>query len=105
MNRPNKEGFGLYLKQLRVNLKRSQESVARDVGVSLTYYNKLERGTADPPSAETLERLVSVLGADRDTLYHLAGKIPAEVLETVRSHPKRWPEIRSWPQAEEGDES
>lgn len=86
--------FGDYLRGLRLKSGLTQEALAERLGVAKFYYNKVETGKADPPSVDLLEALARHLGADRDRLYAVAGKIPPEVERIVRDHPDLWPQLR-----------
>jgi len=62
--------------------------VAIDVG----YVSKIEAGKVPPPSERVIERLASVLGADKDELMVLAGRAPKD-LEPIITHDIRIPAI------------
>lgn len=90
------EGFGAYVRQLRLARGLTQRQVAEAVGLTLAHYNKTcERDVLPPPSARVLERLAAVLGADRDELFARARVIPPEVLEALRGRPELYALVRA----------
>ncbi|MBI4295625.1 MAG: helix-turn-helix domain-containing protein [Chloroflexi bacterium] len=81
--------FGERLKALRAAAGLSQRELADRVGVSFTYISKLENGAMRIPSEQLIERLATVLSADKDELLTLAGKIPADILEMLKNQQVR----------------
>ncbi|MBI4303543.1 MAG: helix-turn-helix domain-containing protein [Chloroflexi bacterium] len=76
--------FGARLRELRKLTGLSQRELAQKVGVSFTYLSKLENGTMPPPSDRIMFSLAEALGADKDELMTLAGRIPPDILELLK---------------------
>ena len=71
--RSKREGIGMPLRPF-----------AHRIGLSTTYVSRLERGHAGVTASErTLNRIADTLDLDRDTLYCLAGKIPASLKRDI----------------------
>ena len=64
--------FGEYLKQLRKGRKRTQESVAKALGVSNAYIHQLEAGKMEAPTERRCEQLAEVLDIPFDKIWPLA---------------------------------
>ncbi|HEY82603.1 MAG TPA: helix-turn-helix domain-containing protein [Dehalococcoidia bacterium] len=77
--------FGQRLKELRTRAGLTQRELAEKVGVDFSYLSKLENGVLPPPSEKTLLRLAEVLNADKDELFILAGRIPADIAELLKN--------------------
>ena len=52
-----------------------------------------EREEVAPPSEETIRRLASDLDVDSDVLLALAGKVSADLMETIRRRPALFAEL------------
>ena len=77
--------FGERLRELREEAGLSQSELAGKVGIDYSYLSKIEGGVKPPPSEQVLTRLAEVLNADRDELMTLAGKIPSDIAEMLKS--------------------
>lgn len=88
--------FGRYIRHQRLEKKLTQQEVAERVGTSTPYYNKIENAVLPPPGPETLDSLSKALGADRDELYAMAGKIPSDVIDALKGRPNLWRLIRQY---------
>jgi PAS domain S-box-containing protein len=75
--------FGDRLRELRKAKGSTQGDLANRVGIDFTYLSKLENGVMPPPGEKTISALASVLNADPDELFGLAGKIPSQLLERI----------------------
>lgn len=64
-----KELFGRNLKDLRVEKGYTQAGLAEEIGVSVEYISKLERGLSSP-SFETISRLASGLKVHPHRLFN-----------------------------------
>ncbi|MFC2021850.1 helix-turn-helix domain-containing protein [Chloroflexota bacterium] len=80
-----KEGFNIRLRELRKRAGLSQRELADKVGVNFTYLSKIESGVMPPPSEEVILKLAEVLNTDRDELMALAGKVPSDIAEMLKS--------------------
>jgi HTH-type transcriptional regulator, competence development regulator len=78
--------FGQILKRLRTDRGVGIKRLAPDLGVTYSYLSKLESGDAGP-SEEFVGRVSRYFNYDGNELLLAAGKVPADVLEILRSHP------------------
>lgn len=90
--------FGGHVRKAREQLQEqdprySQRQVALRVGVEPAYLSKIERGEVAPPSAATIVRLAEDLKEDADVLLALAGKVSADLQETIRRRPTLFAEL------------
>ncbi|MBI4283329.1 MAG: helix-turn-helix domain-containing protein, partial [Chloroflexi bacterium] len=90
----NIESFNSRLKELREQAGLSQRELADKVGVNFSYLSKIESGAMPAPSERVILRLAEVLDADRDELMTLAGKIPSDIIQMLKSG-KNWQSLRS----------
>ncbi len=79
------ENFGTKLRDLRKKAGMSQRQVASLVDVDYTYLSKIEGGGMPPPSEKVIIKLALVLHADKDELITLAGKIPSDLSQILKS--------------------
>lgn len=77
--------FGQRLRELRKAKNLSQRDLAERVGLDFTYLSKIENEKMRPPSAEAIEKLAKELGANSDELLALAGKVPQDLGETLKT--------------------
>lgn len=59
--------MGKRIRRLRAGLNMTQKEAAKKMGISLSYYGHIERGSR-VPSIETLMRVSSALGVSLDSL-------------------------------------
>lgn len=87
-------GFGPRLEQARQALGLSKYRVAKDAKLNESYYGKLERGAAPPPSDDVLSDLAPVLGVDFDQLkaWADADRLGDEGLERLKRYVLDYPE-------------
>lgn len=81
------EQFGKILRRLRSNRGMGIKRLAPDLGVTYSYLSKLEGGDVNP-SEELVGRVSKYFGHDESELLLSAGKVPADVLEILRTHPQ-----------------
>jgi transcriptional regulator with XRE-family HTH domain len=79
--------FGQLLRHLRSIKGVGIKKLAPDLGVTYSYISKLETGDA-APSEQFVERVSEYFHYDSNELLLAAGKVPADVLEILRSHPQ-----------------
>lgn len=79
------ENLGIKLRELRKKAGMSQRQVASLVDINYTYLSKIEGGEIPPPSEKVIIKLALVLHADKDELITLAGKIPSDLSQILRS--------------------
>lgn len=78
--------FGQLLRQLRLGRGIGIKKLAPELGVSYSYLSKLENSEVGP-SEEMVTRLARYFDYDRTRLLLLAGKVPADVLKILQTHP------------------
>ncbi|WP_404336403.1 helix-turn-helix domain-containing protein [Planococcus rifietoensis] len=74
------EGFGEYVKKLRLEKGLSMRELERRSGLSQSYISQLEKGKQKSPKAETVKKLAVGLGADYALLMEEAGFIVTDSL-------------------------
>lgn len=82
--------FGKTVKQLRLGLGLTQQEIAEQTNVSVSYVSKVENEKlhfGDYPSEKFIHRLAEALNADEDHLLLLANKVPAAMLMRIRQRP------------------
>lgn len=95
MNRKSKDrksrDFGERVRRLRMSASLTQQQVADQTGVSVSYISKVENGKlhfGDYPSEKFIHKLASELKADEDELLLLADKVPAAIRRKIRQRPE-----------------
>jgi transcriptional regulator with XRE-family HTH domain len=81
------EQFGKILRRLRTNQGVGIKRLAPDLGVTYSYLSKLEGGDVNP-SEELVGRVSKYFSHDESELLLAAGKVPADVLEILRTNPQ-----------------
>lgn len=77
--------FGTRLRELRKRLGMTQRELAELVSVDFSYLSKIESGVVPPPSQKVISRIAAALEADENELITLAGRIPPDIAQTLRS--------------------
>ena len=90
--------FGVYVRELREKLLEdskefSVRKVAIKIGVEPAFLSKVERDIVPPPSEAKIIALADLLGADRDILLAMAGKVSSDVIEVIRNRPVLFAEL------------
>jgi transcriptional regulator with XRE-family HTH domain len=90
--------LGDYIRHRREALRAddpgySLRQVAERVGIEPSYLSKVERGLGSPPAEETLLRIARELGLDGDVVLALAGKVSADLRDTIRRRPQLFAEL------------
>jgi transcriptional regulator with XRE-family HTH domain len=85
--------LGNAARQARKALQLTQERVAEQLGVSVEFYSRIERGIAHP-STDTFVRMLSVLSVSADTLFGLDTARGAARASFVPSAADDPPEVR-----------
>jgi len=83
--------FGERIRQLREDKGLSQRALAGQLDVHFTYLSKIETGDLDfsgVPSGRLICKLAESLGADKDELLILAGKVPESIRRRVFERPE-----------------
>lgn len=89
----SKEAFGEKLRRERTSAKITLRKFAAQLGVSPTYVSQVEQGNFPPMTAERATKIAEILGGDADEWVALADRIPDDLEERVRKHPKDMPEL------------
>lgn len=80
------ETFGARLKRKRTSQGLGLRETASKVGISATYLSRIENDAEkSPPSEEKILKLAEVLNDDFDELMVLAGRVPEEVTDWIKS--------------------
>ncbi len=90
--------FGDRLRELReAKLKTNPvftlRKFAESVGISPTFLSKVERGEFDPPKAEKIIKMATLLDVDSDELLSLANKMDPELEEIIKEKPTALPDL------------
>ena len=92
----NPQQFGQLLREKRVKMGFTLREFAKYVEVSPTYLSHVELGKVErPPTAERLHRMAELLGEDTDAFITLAGRVPADLPDMIRSKPNMPALLRS----------
>jgi HTH-type transcriptional regulator, competence development regulator len=79
--------FGELLKDLRIKKGKSIKALGHELGLNYTYISKLENSKVSP-SAKSIEKFSRYFKYDSEELLLSAGKVPKDIEEILRSHPK-----------------
>jgi len=93
MTASRKPGFGDIIREKRLAKGLSLRRFAQLVGVSPTYMSQVEQGNFTPPTAERVRKMAEILGENADELIALAGRMPADLPEIIRTQPTCMPEL------------
>jgi PGF-pre-PGF domain-containing protein len=81
--------FGEILRKLRYQAGMTLTEVAGKCGIDFTYLSKIENGILPPPSEKVILQLAEILDTDKDELLTLAGKVPPDIAEILKSQEAR----------------
>jgi len=79
--------------KLKTDPKFTLRQFATAVGISPTYLSKVERGEFDPPKAENIIKMATLLDADADELLSLANKVDPELEAIIKERPSVLPDL------------
>ncbi|GLZ30790.1 hypothetical protein Lesp02_29790 [Lentzea sp. NBRC 105346] len=85
MSEDHSIALGEYLRAARETAKLSGEELARRMGITGGYLNRLERGERSKPTPEMMQRFVDELGLDPAEAFAFIGVKPAAVMPTRRA--------------------
>lgn len=85
--------FGQRLREKRLEKQITLRKMADMIGVSSTYLSQVEQGRYDPPTADRVADIAKILGEDIDLWIGLADRVPDDMEEIVKEHPKEMPEL------------
>jgi transcriptional regulator with XRE-family HTH domain len=82
------ETFGKWLRQRRKEKNLGLREAAVKVGVSATFLSRIENGNESAmPSEKVIRELAKVLDYDFDTIMQLAGRVPEDIAQLIKSDP------------------
>ena len=79
--------FGTRLRELRLEQDITLRDFARRLGVTPTYISQIEQEYCKPPKSNVVEKMATILGQDTDQFLTLAGRLPEDLCEVIRTHP------------------
>jgi transcriptional regulator with XRE-family HTH domain len=85
--------FGQVLREKRLEKKFTLRKFAEMVGISPTYLSQVEQDNVDPPTAERVHKMASLLGASTDEWIALAGRVPEDLPGIIQKEPTAMPEL------------
>lgn len=84
--------FGQYIRDLRLEAGLGLREFARQLGISPSYLNDIEKQKRDAPKAATVMEIANLLNADKKLAFDLAGQsrndIAADVSEMIQKSPE-----------------
>ena len=87
------ETLGDRIRRRRKELNQGLRATAKKIGISATFLSRVENNAEKAsPSEEVIRKLANVLDDDFDELMQLAGRVPKDVSEVIKSDP-RMPEF------------
>lgn len=63
----------------------TQRGLVERVKIDFSYLSKIESGVVPPPSEKVISQLAEALNANKDELIILAGKVPSDIVETLKN--------------------
>ncbi len=85
--------FGQVLREARLGKGITLRKFAEMVGISPTYLSQVEQDNVDPPTAERVHKMASLLGASADEWIALAGRVPEDLPRIIQNEPTAMPEL------------
>ena len=80
--------FGQELRRLREAKGISQRKLGEIIGLASGYVSRIERAEFKAPSEEKIVAMAEVLGANKDHLLALSGKVSSDVMDLVKEDPE-----------------
>ena len=81
------EPIGQRIRRERLSLSMTQRNLAEKVGVGTPHISKIEAGR-ESPSDELLRRVADALSCDYDEMMLAAGRLPADLMQSLASDPQ-----------------
>jgi len=81
----DRKKFGARLRELRTEAGLTLSKLADRCNIDFTYLSKIEIGVLPPPSEKVILQLAEALNANKEELLVLAGKIPTDITEMLKS--------------------
>jgi len=89
-----RQHFGTLVRQKRIDKGYSLRKFAELVGISPTYLSLVEKGKVErPPTVERVRKMAELLGENPDQWIAMAGRVPDDLSEIIRSEPEAMPEL------------
>ena len=88
-----RQTFGQVLREARLAKGITLRKFAEQVGVSPTYLSQVEQDNVDPPTAERVHTMATLLGANADEWTALAGRVPEDLPGIIQKEPTAMPEL------------
>lgn len=85
--------FGQVLREARLAKGITLRKFAEMVGISPTYLSQVEQDNVDPPTAERVQTMATLLGASADEWTALAGRVPDDLPGIIQRQPTAIPEL------------
>jgi transcriptional regulator with XRE-family HTH domain len=85
--------FGQVLRAARLAKGITLRKFAQMVGISPTYLSQVEQDHVDPPTAERVHTMATLLGANADEWTALAGRVPEDLPGIIQRQPTAIPEL------------
>ena len=86
--------FGALVRERRLAKGLSLRKFAEMIGVSPTYLSLVEKGKVErPPTAERVRKMAELLGESPDQWIALAGRVPDDLTDIIKSEPEAMPEL------------
>jgi transcriptional regulator with XRE-family HTH domain len=79
--------FGQVLREARLDRGITLRKFAGMVGISPTYLSQVEQDNIDPPTADRVHKMASLLGANADEWTALAGRVPEDLPGIIQKEP------------------
>jgi L-glutamine-phosphate cytidylyltransferase len=83
--------FGSYVRELRIKNDIGQRELAKIIGVAPSYLNDIEKEKRTAPKNEVIKKLSTILKADLNIMYDLAGNskqaIASDIEEFIKDNP------------------
>lgn len=87
-------GAARVLRELRQRQGRSLRLAAGELGVAPSHLSRIERGERSP-GGDLERKIASYYGVSPDTLALADGRLPADVVEILLTHPQEVERLRS----------
>src|ERR1017187_10040342 len=88
-------GCGPMIRWQRKAQQIGLRELSRRVGIAPAYLSKIETDQFPPPAEDNLVAIAKELKLDPDAVIARAGRIPADVIETIKRHPIEMATLRS----------
>jgi transcriptional regulator with XRE-family HTH domain len=88
-----RQTFGQVLREARLAKGITLRKFAEMVGISPTYLSQVEQDHVDPPTAERVKMMATLLGANADEWTALAGRVPEDLPGIIQKQPTAMPEL------------